>query len=438
MAGVENRVATTGGATVRGYELNVTGGRPQETALLAFKAQIGGDAALQAAREQFEFRLVSRGSQKFLQLREKTTFGALKALFSASARERQATERRDAATLVNALMPNRPVVQRMAAQGLRPLQPAAAAPRPPAAPPAPALQPLFNPRNQQLQRLPVPVQPDQMAARPAPAAPPPISPAPAAPAPVAPVVAPTVVQAPSPAKVAKAAPAVQSSTIEKPKMLLKWEMVASRKNAVELHETLTPSELFRKLGSGEITERTYLDVLKLKKDRGQLNEADFRFHTNHGIQLPDQSGITIEKQRAVYVRDQLQAELFGDLKPNFLFRLVNAGEISERAYTLALKKQLREKRIDQQAFDVWKNPSVPGTVQERNARKLAEVDLAMQILFRKQENHARWIYKDLPLGELAAKLRSGALADYTYDAILQSQKRRGMIDDLDVALWRNG
>ena len=52
-----------------------------------------------------------------------------------------------------------------------------------------------------------------------------------------------------------------------------------------------------------------------------------------------------------FVRDMAQAELFGDLKPKFLFGMVLKGELSERAYGLILQRQKRQGLIDDRAFD---------------------------------------------------------------------------------------
>lgn len=409
MPGFINRLAAAGGALVRGYKLNAAGAGHPSAATKVFVARIGGEAALQTAQNRFEYRLVDRGGQHFLQVRKKTGFGLLKALFRSAGGERQKTERTQAALLLRNIMPSRPVVQRLVSQGVRPLQPVAPrAPARPAPPPAPALQPLFDPHNHALKR-------------------PPASPVEAVVAPPAPRV-----QAPSP-------PAREPAAGDKPPLLLKWELLASRKSALELHEALSPSELFRKLADGEITERTYLDVLKRKRDGGLLKQSDHDFWKKHDLHpLADPSTITLETQRALYVRDHLQAELFGDLKPRFLNRLVNEGQISERAYTLILKKQLREKRIDDQAFNVWKNPGIAGSAVNDVARKLASVDLSFQVSMRKHDQHAKWIYRDKDLAFLAGKLKDGSLNEYTYEAILESQKRRGLIDDLDLRLWRHG
>lgn len=148
----------------------------------------------------------------------------------------------------------------------------------------------------------------------------------------------------------------------------------------------------------------------------------------------DPATISLEKQRSQFVKDMVQAELFGHLKPKFLFNMAHQGELSERAYGLILQRQLRDGRIDDRAFDVWKTLDVP----LEKAKKVESVDLKMQILHRKLDLHAQNLYKDEALPVLSDKRRQGTLSEVAYEAILESQKRRGLIDDTQLSLWRNG
>jgi hypothetical protein len=411
---MDGRVRTTDGSKVRGYELDVTT-KPRDPALKSFLRKIGGDEGIRNARQTFEYRLVERGGRQFIQLREKTAFGKLKAKFSTPNKVRQEAEREKARALLAKLLPDHKAALRVATTGMSAPK-SAGGPKAAAAPPVPVFDKAGTLKQAEAKTA--------SPARELAAEPPRIT------------TERSERAASASGSAAPVPPPIEGDSDLPPVMLVrKWEVVAGRKTPFEMHQSLEPKELAQKLAKGEMTEKTYHEVLRHKLDIGKLKQNEYALWKDHGLaELPDQSAITVDRQRALFVRDMAQAELFRDMKPRQLFGMVSEGKLSERAYASILKKKVSTGELSPSDREIWKNVHVDA----ERARKLEKIDVATQYRERERDKLIIDLYKNDTLQELSEKLYRKTLTPMLYEAILEKQHRRGLIDDTQLALWRNG
>lgn len=411
MAAINTRVATAGGSLIRGVEVKVAEGQFASSAANLLIHHIGGQHKLTQLQERFEFRLVSRGTGQFLQLREKTLFGQLKALFSGSHRARQDTERRAALDALQGMN----VVGAGAQTALMGGQRQMSAPSPRALPIAqasamPGLQPLVRPTAMRAPASAAVVPSQHQAPAPAPA--------------------------PSSAASRKANPAqgveAPPAPPRKHKVILDAEARVANRSALDMARSLNTRFLLQALSDGEISLKTYEAVITERHQQGRLDRGEYRMLMDNDPKLlPDQSQVSVERQRAMCVREEVQAKLVEHLKPKYLFSKMLSGEITERAYHRALQEQRKKGTLDAVNFDRW-----DAARQSPSAAKMArEIDLSLQVNMFKMEQLQKSIYADQPLDELWKRKEQGAISDSVFEGILKGQKKDGLITPAQLALW---
>lgn len=232
----------------------------------------------------------------------------------------------------------------------------------------------------------------------------------------------------NPAQGVEAPPAPPS----KHKVILDAEARVAGRSAVDMARSLNTRFLLDALSDGEISLKTYEAVITERHQQGRLDRGEYRMLMDNDPKLlPDQSQVSVERQRAMRVREEVQAKLVEHLKPRYLFSKMLSGEITERAYHRALQEQRKKGTLDALNFDRW-----DAARQSPSAAKMAkEIDLSLQINMFKMEQLQKSIYKDQPIEELWKRKEGGTISDSVFEGILKSQKKDGLITSDQFALW---